>query len=84
MQFRTEIEIKKAAFTIEPKHELLFVGSCFADNIGQRFIDNCFRTVKNPYGVMYNPVSILHSVKRWMDGEPSNDGNEIQDRKSVG
>lgn len=77
MQFRTEIEIKKAAFTIEPKHELLFVGSCFADNIGQRFIDNCFRTVKNPYGVMYNPVSILHSVKRWMDGEPSNDGNEI-------
>lgn len=77
MQFRTEIEIKKAAFAIEPQHELLFVGSCFADNIGQRFIDNCFRAVKNPYGVMYNPVSILHSIKRWLNGEPANDGNAM-------
>lgn len=75
MQFRTKIEIERATFTIMPQHELMLVGSCFADNIGQRFADNCFRTVKNPYGVMYNPVSILHTVKRWLGGEPAANGN---------
>lgn len=46
---------------------MLFVGSCFADNMGRRFIDEKFRAVVNPYGVMYNPVSIVHTVKRLLD-----------------
>ncbi len=43
---------------------MLFVGSCFADEMGRRFTDNLFRTLVNPFGVMYNPASILHTVSR--------------------
>ena len=43
---------------------LLFVGSCFADNIGKRFAEEQFVATINPYGVMYNPVSVLHTVER--------------------
>ena len=43
---------------------MLFVGSCFADNIGRRFKDEMFRATVNPFGVMYNPASILHTVER--------------------
>ncbi len=43
---------------------MLFVGSCFADRMGKRFTEEKFRTVVNPYGVMYNPVSIRHTVER--------------------
>lgn len=43
---------------------MLFVGSCFADNIGRLFQRDRFRAVVNPYGVMYNPVSIRHTIKR--------------------
>ena len=46
---------------------MLFVGSCFADNIGRRFEEEKFRAVVNPYGVMYNPVSILHTVGCYVD-----------------
>lgn len=74
MQFSTKIEIEKPGFQIEPHNEMLFVGSCFADNIGQRFAENRMRVIINPYGVMYNPVSILHTVNRWMNGEPAKDG----------
>ncbi|MCH5310842.1 MAG: GSCFA domain-containing protein [Prevotella sp.] len=74
MQFTTKVDIQKPQFLIEPTDEMLFVGSCFADNMGQRFADNCFRVVRNPYGVMYNPVSILHSVERWQQGMPNADG----------
>lgn len=44
---------------------MLFVGSCFADNIGRRFAEDRFRATVNPYGVMYNPASILHTVERY-------------------
>lgn len=64
MQFRTIVDIPRPAFSIAPCEEMLFVGSCFADNIGRRFKDEMFRATVNPFGVMYNPASILHTVER--------------------
>ena len=43
---------------------MLFVGSCFADNIGQRFRDEGFPVTVNPFGTMYNPASVLHTLER--------------------
>lgn len=67
MQFSTPVNIPLAGFSIEPCERMLFVGSCFADNIGQRFVADKFRAVVNPDGVMYNPASILHTVGRYVD-----------------
>lgn len=69
MEFSTKVEIPKASFEIGPCEEMLFVGSCFAHNIGSRFQENMFRATVNPYGVMYNPASVLHTVERW-EGDP--------------
>ena len=43
---------------------MLFVGSCFATEIGRRFQEEKFRAVVNPFGVMYNPASILHTIEK--------------------
>ena len=64
MEFRTVVDIEKPGFEIEPCEEMLFVGSCFADNIGKRFQEEKFRAIVNPFGVMYNPASILHTIER--------------------
>ncbi|MCR5076882.1 MAG: GSCFA domain-containing protein [Prevotella sp.] len=64
MEFRTIINIDRPGFEIAPCERMLFVGSCFAENIGRRFLEEKFRAMVNPFGVMYNPVSILHTVKR--------------------
>ena len=64
MLLQTKVEIHKASFEITPTDRLLFVGSCFADNIGKRFADNKFRAVTNPYGVMYNPASVMHTIDK--------------------
>lgn len=66
MEFRTVVDIPKHSFQIEPLEEMLFVGSCFADNIGQRFRDELFPVTVNPYGTMYNPASVLHTIERWV------------------
>ena len=69
MEFRTKIEIGKAGFQIGACEEVLLVGSCFAGEMGQRFKDNGFPTTVNPYGTMYNPASILHTLERLISEE---------------
>lgn len=64
MEFRTKVDIPESSWKIAPCEQMLFVGSCFADNIGNKFTEEKFRTLVNPYGVMYNPVSIGHTVTR--------------------
>ncbi len=64
MQFRTEVKVEKADFEIKPAERMLFVGSCFADRLGRRFQENRFPATVNPYGVMYNPASIWHTVEK--------------------
>lgn len=64
MLFRTTVEIEKPQWQIAPAARMLFVGSCFADRIGQRFAEEHFPVTVNPYGVMYNPASVLHTVER--------------------
>ena len=71
MEFRTQVTIDTPPFLIEPCEEILFVGSCFADAIGQRFRDEAFPATVNPYGVMYNPASILHTLQRIAAGVPA-------------
>lgn len=67
MELLTRVEIAPFDFRIEPQDKLLFVGSCFADSIGRRFCDELLQATVNPYGVMYNPASILHTVLRCAD-----------------
>ena len=77
MEFRTIVDIPKPNFQIEPLEEMLFVGSCFADSIGQRFVEEQFRATVNPYGVMYNPASVLHTVERWLPLQLEGDGGRL-------
>lgn len=69
MEFRTIVDIPKLAFQIEPCEEILLVGSCFADSIGQRFKDEKFHATVNPFGVMYNPL-LYPSYHRAVPGVP--------------
>ena len=49
MEFRTPVTITLAPFAIEPRERMLFVGSCFADNIGRRYVEDEFRAKDIPY-----------------------------------
>ena len=64
MVFRTIVDIPDPGFSIGPCEEMLFVGSCFADSIGARFREEGFPVTVNPFGTMYNPASILHTIEK--------------------
>lgn len=63
MKFRTEVEPAEPSFQIEHKNRIFTAGSCFAENIAEYFRFYRFALLSNPFGVLYNPVSILNSVK---------------------
>lgn len=60
--FRTEVEISPAKNQISYKNQLLTLGSCFSDNIGQRLNNAFFQVDINPFGVLFNPISIKNSL----------------------
>ena len=62
MKWRTEIEIPKSRWQIEPDDRILLVGSCFTDSIGQKMQAHGLRATTNPTGVLYNPLSIVQSL----------------------
>ena len=43
------------------------LGSCFADEIGQRMLRDGFRVELNPFGTLYNPASVAAALDRLVD-----------------
>ncbi|MCM8526679.1 MAG: GSCFA domain-containing protein [Lentisphaeraceae bacterium] len=61
MKFRTEIELKKELL-LDPENTVLALGSCFADRVGERFKKKGLNVLCNPFGVIYNPVSMYKTL----------------------
>ncbi|MEQ9377014.1 MAG: GSCFA domain-containing protein [Imperialibacter sp.] len=57
--FRTEISTTPHQHLITHRDSILTLGSCFADIIGNRLAENKFSVDINPFGTVYNPVSIF-------------------------
>ncbi len=68
-QFRTAVEIPKYDTKISYRSKILMLGSCFVENIGKLLLQKKFNTLINPFGVVYNPVSIASSLQMLIDGE---------------
>lgn len=62
--FRTTFSIEPLDSRISYADSILSIGSCFAENIGQRMIDLKYPLLMNPFGILYNPMSILNALNR--------------------
>ncbi len=67
MKFRTEINPERSELSIAADNKIITLGSCFADNIAEKLTEHKFNIMQNPFGVLYNPVSIENSIKLTFD-----------------
>lgn len=64
MTFRTEVHTPESPVKIELSSPIVSLGSCFADTMGQRLQHLKLTTLNNPFGIIYNPLSILSLVNK--------------------
>jgi hypothetical protein len=69
MKFRTELPIPKYPFQISYQNHILLLGSCFSDNMGTFLANNRFFVLSNPFGTLFNPVSIANAIKMAVNPE---------------
>lgn len=67
IKFRTEYTPVRENFTLNPEKPVLLMGSCFADNISQR-MQFCRWNACNPFGVLFNPLSIARVLRMSLSG----------------
>ncbi len=64
MQFTTKIPIPQNPNPIDYNSKIVSLGSCFAENIGDKFQYFKFQSNTNPFGIIFNPVSIERIIER--------------------
>lgn len=69
MQFTTRIPIQKSENPIDYNSKILSIGSCFAENMGEKFEYFKFQNTVNPFGIIFNPVSIEKLISRVVNQE---------------
>lgn len=64
MNFTTKIAIPKSNHPIQYTSKMVSLGSCFAENMAEKFDYFKFQNTVNPFGILFNPVSIETIVAR--------------------
>jgi hypothetical protein len=64
MHFRTEIPISKNSNTLDYNARVVSLGSCFVENMADKFQYFQFRNTTNPFGIIFNPVSIDKIIEK--------------------
>ena len=67
MRFRTEISLTPLAEGIDHSAKIFALGSCFAESISERLVRAKFSVTTNPFGVLFNPLSIASAIERLSD-----------------
>ncbi len=72
MKFRTELNPVPLQKKINLKDKVFLMGSCFSENMGQKLLENKFETLINPFGVLFNPLSVIQILEWVMEDKNGN------------
>lgn len=67
--FRTVINPVQTEWSLEYSGQTVMMGSCFAEHVGNKLKEKLFQVDLNPFGVLFNPVSIASGIQRLISTE---------------
>ncbi|MEM1327949.1 MAG: GSCFA domain-containing protein [Bacteroidota bacterium] len=67
--FRTTLPVPNYDFQVNYQDSIALLGSCFAENIGDKLKEARLDTLVNPFGIIYNPISLAQHISRVLNGE---------------
>ena len=69
MELQTKVDIPRPDFVIDYSTRMMMLGSCFTENIGEKFRYFKFDVDVNPCGIVYNPLSAANTLRLLLDGK---------------
>lgn len=78
MQFHTEFSPEPLAYRIGLSSRIVTIGSCFSDVMGRRLADNKLAVLNNPFGTLFNPVSIAKLLTMALRGTTPDESGYIE------
>lgn len=78
MKLQTPVADDRCQVGISYEDRIMMLGSCFSDSIGRQLADFGFDVCVNPFGTLYNPASILNSVRRLVTGVHFTEGDCVE------
>ena len=63
MKLQTTVDIKPSKWQIGYEDKILLLGSCFSDEIGAQMMQRHLSVTCNPFGTLYNPLSIAQAMQ---------------------
>lgn len=64
MNLRTELQIPESPHKISLHTPVLTIGSCFAEVMGSRLLENKIPALANPFGTIFNPIAMVKLIKQ--------------------
>ena len=62
MKLQTIVDIAPSSWKIGYEDKILMLGSCFSDEIGAQMTQRALQVICNPFGTLYNPLSIAQAI----------------------
>lgn len=78
MKLQTPVADAQCKVSISYKDKITMIGSCFSDNVGKSLSNYGFDVCVNPFGTLYNPVSILRSIERLISASAFTEDDCVQ------
>ena len=73
LKLQTPVDAGRSRLGVSMADKIMVLGSCFAYNIGEKMSELGFDVCVNPFGTLYNPVSLCNSIARLDSGIPFTD-----------
>jgi len=64
MKLSTSVALQPLETKIDYQSQLLWLGSCFAENMGNQFAQLGFAQLSNPFGILFQPLALQRLVER--------------------
>ena len=67
MELTLTLDIPALPKPIVYTDSVFLIGSCFTEHISDRLMKHKFRCLSNPHGILFNPISVAHSLDSYVD-----------------
>ncbi len=78
MEFRTRVDIPVSDVPVNHSTGIMLFGSCFSSYIGSQLRQYKFTVDVNPFGILFNPLSISNAIQRLLQGKGVGEADLVQ------